>query len=259
MKSSGFYQTKLQIREVGSSFSDFFKAAQSTVASSLLGEARNNRVIRQVQKERLTYLAQEPLLFLANTVTEVERKGMRGVMIEAGCALGGSAIVIGSRKRSARPLLVFDTFGMIPAPSERDGEDVHKRYRCIIEGRSKGLGPDQYYGYQTDLLGTVQRNFQRCGLPLETANTSLIQGLYREILHVNEPVAFAHIDCDWYESVYVCLERIVPQLEVGGMMIIDDYYAWSGCRKATDEYFGNSQKQFEFQQGVRLRIERLSN
>jgi asparagine synthase (glutamine-hydrolysing) len=52
-------------------------------------------------------------------------------------------------------------------------------------------------------------------------------------------VAFAHLDGDWYESTMVCLERIAPLLIQGGRIVLDDYYAWSGCRTAVDEYFAD--------------------
>lgn len=68
----------------------------------------------------------------------------------------------------------------------------------------------------------------------------LIQGLLQERLSVDEPVAFAHIDVDWYEPVMACLQRIVPRLSVGGALILDDYNDWSGCRKAADEYFAQA-------------------
>ena len=34
-----------------------------------------------------------------------------------------------------------------------------------------------------------------------------------------------------------CLERLAPLLVPGGRLVLDDYYAWSGCRTAVDEYF----------------------
>jgi hypothetical protein len=49
----------------------------------------------------------------------------------------------------------------------------------------------------------------------------------------------AHIDCDWYDSVLTCLKNIEPHLAAGGTIIIDDYYVWSECKTAVDEYFEN--------------------
>jgi len=43
-------------------------------------------------------------------------------------------------------------------------------------------------------------------------------------------------DVDWYDPVKTCLDRIWPHLIVGGVIILDDYQDWGGCRKATDEF-----------------------
>ena len=50
---------------------------------------------------------------------------------------------------------VYDVFGMIPPPGERDGADVHQRYATIAAGASKGIGGETYYGYRDDLLAEV--------------------------------------------------------------------------------------------------------
>jgi hypothetical protein len=58
-------------------------------------------------------------------------------------------------------------------------------------------------------------------------------------MQIDQPVALAHIDGDWYESVMTCLQRIEPHLSEEGILVIDDYDAWSGCRTAVDEYFAD--------------------
>ncbi len=60
--------------------------------------------------------------------------------------------------------------------------------------------------------------------------------MFQDTITGDEPVALAHIDGDWYESVRTCLERIGPRLSPGGVMVIDDYFYWSGCRTAVDEF-----------------------
>ena len=39
---------------------------------------------------------------------------------------------------------IYDVFGMIPAPSEEDGEDVYKRYEVIVSGKSKGIKDNKW-------------------------------------------------------------------------------------------------------------------
>lgn len=93
-------------------------------------------------------------------------------------------------------------------------------------------------------------------MPVDANNTYLVKGLFQDTLHINEPVAFAHIDGDWYESVMVCLQRIAPHLVRGGVLVIDDYDDWSGCRKAVDEYFSDKQHLYTFIRKSRLHIVR---
>jgi asparagine synthase (glutamine-hydrolysing) len=69
-------------------------------------------------------------------------------------------------------------------------------------------------------------------------------------------VAFAHIDCDWYDSVKTSLERITPNLSSGGILVIDDYYAYSGCKKAVDEFLEKNPDLFIIQYKSRLHLQR---
>lgn len=197
------------------------------------------RVLAAVRKERLTYLTDLQLASLVSCVLEAEASGREGLVIEAGTALGGSAIAMAAAKSPERPMLVFDVFGIIPPPTEQDGAAGQERYIDIAAGRSKGLGGDVYYGYHEDLLGEVAASFARHGVPVDNHRVELVQGLFQDTIKIDEPVALAHVDGDWYESTLTCLTRIAPHLVPGGRMVIDDYWNWSGCRMAVDEYVAN--------------------
>jgi asparagine synthase (glutamine-hydrolysing) len=93
-------------------------------------------------------------------------------------------------------------------------------------------------------------------MPVEESQIMLVKGLFEDTLQVNEPVAFAHIDSDWHDSVMICLQRIVPHLTVGGRLVIDDYFYWSGCRRAVDGYFADKRNSFTFTARQRLHIVR---
>jgi asparagine synthase (glutamine-hydrolysing) len=125
----------------------------------------------------------------------------------------------------------------------------------IKSGNAIGINENTYYGYEKNLLEKVKNNFISCGIKLdETIN--FVQGLYQDTLQVKESVAFAHIDCDWYDSVMICLEQIVPNLVTGGRIILDDYNCWSGCKTAVDEYFSdkNMSSKFKFINNEKLLI-----
>jgi len=213
-------------------------------------------VVRAVREGSLSYLEEAALKDLFQQVRMLERRRRQGILIEAGCALGGSAIVIAAAKSTTRPLYVYDVFGMIPQPSTKDGEDVHQRYDVIKRGHSTGIAGNKYYGYEENLLSIVTENFRRHGVPVEANRVHLVKGLFQDTLQIAEPVALAHLDGDWYESILTCLRRIEPHLVREGVLIIDDYEQWSGCREAVDEYFRDKLDDYEFVHRSRLHIVR---
>ncbi|MGH9628278.1 MAG: TylF/MycF/NovP-related O-methyltransferase [Bryobacteraceae bacterium] len=219
--------------------------------------AISNDVIDRVIRQRLTYLDRAALAWIRSEVLRIEAEGIPGSLIETGCALGGSSIVIAASKAPARSLNIYDVFGMIPSPSDKDGADVHRRYEVIASGASKGIGTDEYYGYRSNLLAEVRQYFTRNGFEPEQNSIQFVAGLYEDTLSPVAPLAFAHIDCDWYESVSVCLERIWPCLSKGGSLILDDYFCYSGCRAAAWDYFRNRMDEFTFVNGPRLLIRKV--
>lgn len=212
------------------------------------------RMLRYVRNKKLTFLGPGALADLALAVNDVERKNVCGSIIEAGAALGGSSILIAATKQSQRILQIYDTFEMIPAPTIQDGSDAHLRYETIRLGKAKGFHDDPYYGYQENLLERVKNSFSEIGFPIERNNIQMVKGLIEDTMNIKDSVALAHIDCDWYSPVRVCLEQIVPHLSPGGRIIVDDYYHWSGARKAVDEYFARRMSEFTFKHLSRLHI-----
>lgn len=195
------------------------------------------KTIQELRRSRLTYLSKQRLASLVQICRAHDRSQIPGVIIEVGCALGGSSIVIAAAKNKDRRFLVYDVFEMIPPPTDKDGVDANKRYDTIRSGKSRGIGGDPYYGYQEHLYDKVQSNFHRFNIAPGENHVKFIKGLVQDTLDVSQAVSLAHIDVDWYEPVMVSLRRIVPKLSVGGAIVIDDYDDWSGCRKAVDEYF----------------------
>lgn len=223
--------------------------AQQRPLNALPAEVRD--LARRIRAGKLTYLSDAKLASIAQTCRDIETAGLPGLFIEAGCALGGSAILIASLKSQARPFYVYDVFGMIPPPGSEDTPDVHARYRAIVQGESTGLGGDRYYGYEENLYQLVQGNLRSFGVDLERQSVSLVKGLLQDTMHIDQPVAFAHVDVDWYDPVKTCLERIFPHLVPGGSIILDDYHDWGGCRKASDEFLRTVVGQFTLDDSAR--------
>ena len=197
------------------------KEAAERVARARDREGR--KLITQVRDEKLTYLESEALWDLRQRAKNAELQGIPGAIVEAGCALGGSAIVLARSKSPDRDMYVYDVFGMIPPPGDRDGDDVKQRYATIVGGASEGIGGQRYYGYESDLLAKVEANFDRFAVSPPAHNIHFVRGSFRRRCDPDWPVALAHIDGDWYESVKVCLDRLWPAMSKGGVIVVDDY------------------------------------
>ncbi|WP_160167918.1 TylF/MycF/NovP-related O-methyltransferase [Caballeronia insecticola] len=194
----------------------------------------------EVASSKLTYLPEAKLENISRSIDEVQRTGVRGAFVEFGVALGGSGIFICRKMDRRRKFIGFDLFGMIPAPGAKDDEKSHQRYAIIASGKSDGIGGDRYYGYEPDLLGKVKESFASYGAPVDGRRIRLIPGLFEETLPKTNlgDIAFAHIDCDWFDPVTLCLETVYKNLSIGGVIILDDYNDYGGCKRATDEFLG---------------------
>jgi asparagine synthase (glutamine-hydrolysing) len=207
-------------------------------------------VARAVVKDKLTYLRPEKLHRIVRALNRTKR--VPGDVLEFGVALGGSGIMLARHMGPSRKFHGFDVFAMIPPPtSEKDDAASKRRYETIQSGQSKGIRGDEYYGYRTDLLADVKAAFARHGTPVDGTRVSLHQGLFEETWPTVDigPISLVHIDCDWYDPVRFCLGVCADKLSDGGLIIIDDYYDWSGCRTAVDEFVAE-RSDFVFEAGA---------
>ena len=195
-----------------------------------------SEVAAAVHAERLTYLTPAKLLRLEQCVSTVVSDGVPGAFLEAGVALGGSAVLLAHHaQRHGRRFDGYDVFGQIPPPGPDEPDEVHRRHAQILAGESRGIRGDRYYGYVDDLFDRVTATFERHGVPVG-GDVMLHRGLIQETLLVDHPLALVHIDTDWYEPVLVTAERVHPHLSIGGFLISDDYFFWPSAKHAMDEF-----------------------
>jgi asparagine synthase (glutamine-hydrolysing) len=191
----------------------------------------------EVRRNNLTYLSPERIESLFNCIDFVHENNVPGDFAEFGVALGGSGICL-ARSLNGRRYFGFDVFGMIPPPSDIDGEAVKARYNAIAGGQSHGIGGDKYYGYEEDLFQKTRSNFEKFGCPVDQEKINLIKGLFHHTIDNYDHIqlSISHIDCDWYDPVFQSLNYSWAHLSPNGLIIVDDYNDWSGCGKATDAF-----------------------
>ena len=129
---------------------------------------------------------------------------------------------------SSRKIIGFDIFGDFPEANFE--EDKLKRDAFVEE--TKG-GKSISFEEISELLKT--QNLQK--------NVDIIKGDILVTLDEyieNNPhlkISLLHIDVDLYEPSKVILEKLYSRVTKGGIIILDDYGAFSGTNKAVDDFF----------------------
>lgn len=235
-------------------FGRYYRAAKAKLLEpqsiKILKSLSIYETVADVRKAKITYLQYHKFAKIARAIESVKKRKLGGLYIEAGCALGGSTIVISKLKPSSDPFNVYDVFDMIPEPTSEDTQDVKERYKTISEGKSSGIKGDTYYGYMDNLYQVVEENLEKFGIDTDTEKVSLIKGLLQDTMDIQEKVVFAHIDVDWFEPVKVSLDRINQYLVPGGIIVLDDYFDWGGCRKAVDQFLSENQGRFHIDKNL---------
>lgn len=199
-----------------------------------------------------TMLSKKRLNFLYNMVVFCEQNNLPGVFVECGVWKGGAiglmALANLKKGNGPRHLHLFDSFEEICEPDALiDGDRAINETKKWLKGKPTGKlsplkgiydkfgGPgsieenkilmEEIIGYNPEYLHYHQGWFQ--------------DTLPKEIKSVNN-ICILHIDSDWYASTKICLEYLYPKVVKGGFIIIDDYGAYEGCRKAADEYIRNN-------------------
>ena len=159
-------------------------------------------------------------------------KKIKGDFIEAGIWKGGAialmAGILNVTKTTNRRVIGVDSFeGIPPAKPE------------LYPADAAHVGCEKIEILANNSIDEVTGYLNRLGL-LDNNNIRLIKGWFCDVLPelVKENPSFAvvRLDGDTYESTIQCLENLEPYTSNGGYIIIDDYFSWSGCKQAVDDY-----------------------
>jgi len=125
------------------------------------------------------------------------------------------------RLGGARPvrLYVYDSFDGLPEKSKQD---------------ESPLGIDFKRGELRSTKADFIHNFRKANLPLPI----ICKKWFHEVEEHELPpiIAFAFLDGDYYKSIRSSLNLVLPRIQPGGVIIVDDYDnpALPGAKKAID-------------------------
>jgi O-methyltransferase len=178
-----------------------------------------------------TVLSLDRLASLWWQIEYLDRQQIRGALVECGVRQGGASAMMAlahmaSSDRPMRDLHLFDSFSQMPAPSQKDGATAPI---LMTEWQQKmECSPD----VSRELL------VSKVGYPRSLIHYHV--GLFRDTVATAAqaigPISLLRLDGDWYESTKQCLDGLYENVSYGGLVVIDDYGHFEGCRAAVDEF-----------------------
>jgi O-methyltransferase len=153
--------------------------------------------------------------------------GIQGTIVEFGCYKGTTSLFIRRLldlipNGAGRDFHVYDSFAGLPAKTIADASIAGESFK---EGEL-AVSKRQFV-----------REFRRAGLLLPTIH----KGWFEELTDrdVPQPISFAFLDGDFYESMLASLRLVWPRMAKGGKLLIDDYgrEALPGVERAVRDYF----------------------
>jgi len=170
-----------------------------------------------------TMLPYKRLAKLAELADECNRRGIPGAFVQCGVWRGGSAAVLASLA-NGRPVELFDTFEGCPQPGPED-VSMHGR---LGEAGEAAAGMHH-------LLGLLDRLDLRD--PKVRVHPGRMEATLRLAVERILGIALLHLDCDWYESTQICMQRLYVHVADKGYVMADDFGHWYGAQKAVTQYF----------------------
>ena len=160
-----------------------------------------------------------------------------GSIVEAGVWKGGMLAALAELHGSSRSYFAYDSFQGLPEAQSIDGERA-KRYQS-----------DRHAANYFDNCAAEENFIMDLFLKLPGCDLRIVKGWFsdtlRETTNLPNQIALLRMDADWYESTMQIMEFLYPRVVRGGVIIIDDYDYWEGCKKAVQTYFNRNSKREE--------------
>lgn len=186
---------------------------------------------------KFTMTSPERIFSLIKAVEYIEKNKIPGDVVECGVWRGGSIMaVIESLKKfnsTNRQLYLYDTFEGMSTPTIVDKDFEGNSASDLLKTETKSED-DMILAYSP--LNAVKERVASLGYP--PSKIHFIKGKVEDSIPQIMPskISLLRLDTDWYESTKHELKHLYPLVSRNGIIIIDDYGHWQGCKKAVDEF-----------------------
>jgi O-methyltransferase len=183
--------------------------------------------LSRIQKQFRPYTMVLAWDYINNLALAERVSAIPGCVVECGVWRGGMSAGLAKILGAERKYFLFDSFEGLPKAENIDGQ-------AAVEWQKNEKG--EFYFNNC----TAEPDYARQAMTLSGAQSfSLVKGWFKDTLpqfSPPEPIALLRLDGDWYDSTMVCLESLFKHVSPGGLIIIDDYYVWDGCSRATHDF-----------------------
>ena len=193
-------------------------------------------VINKVKDYTMT--SQERIVSLIRSVEYINQNNIEGDIVECGVWKGGSIgaclLTLIKLDKFDKRIWLYDTFDGMSQPTEQD-KDLKGN---LASERMKEEDVETSWLWAKAEIDIVKNNINKFNYPSE--KIKYVKGVVEETLkreELPEKISLLRLDTDWYESTKIELEILYSKLVPGGILIIDDYGHWEGCRNAVDQFF----------------------
>lgn len=165
-------------------------------------------------KDAIIYQLPQEIGVIVDELKEIKADDrLKGDLVEVGVFQGAMAHIM-NEVLPGRSLYLFDTFSGFPDALDESDPKHYEPGHCATDESQV-----------TRLLGGKKE-------------VTIVKGIFPETGGIikDKKFAFAHIDVDIYSSTKDALEFLYPRMEPGGTIIVHDYPAHTGVKKAADEF-----------------------
>jgi len=178
--------------------------------------------------------------YLRNLALAQDFSNVPGAVVECGVWRGGMSAGMATVLGAGREYHLFDSFEGLPPAKEIDGQSA-------IAWQADKNSPSYY-----DNCAAEESEAAAAMKMSGASRFELHKGWFDKTIPLwsanATPIAVLRLDCDWYESMKVCLSHLMPKVTRGGLIIVDDYYTWDGCTTAVHEYLAALRKPLRMRQ-----------
>lgn len=171
--------------------------------------------------------------YVSNLRIARKAKKTPGAIVECGTWRGGMIAGMATILGPDRDYFLFDSFEGLPDAKPIDG----------MKAKEWQSNPSTPF-YHDNCSATVTQAEEAMALSYATS-VKITKGWFNETLPnagFQNGIALLRLDGDWYDSTMDILESLFPQVNPGGLLVVDDYFVWDGCSRAVHDYLSKHQR-----------------